>query len=186
MIHMGEIDLLCRAVNMALTNSAVHEIDITRWLLGAEYTRARILKAPAEKGATQGDPVLITFETDIGAIVSTEVFMNAQYGYQVQCEISGSDGNALMAHPDPTRLRRDGGEQGAFPTNWMPRFVEAYRLQNQAWINALRSGSHRGMASAWDGFVATFIAGKLVAAAETGAVIALDLPDRPRSEEDAA
>lgn len=172
--------------NMALTNSAVHEIDITRWLLGAEYTSARILRSPAEPGAAQGDPVLITFETESGTLVSTEVFMNAQYGYQVQCEIAGTEANALMAHPDSIRLRSGGSEHGRFPANWIPRFTEAYRLQNQAWINALHGSPRSGLASAWDGFVATFIAERLVDAAETGAVIELGLPERPAFEGDAA
>ena len=165
--------------NMALTNSAVHEIDISRWLLGDEYTTGRIMQAPAAEGSAKGDPVLITFETAGGPLVSTEVFMNAQYGYHVQCEIAGSLGNALMAHPDLTRLRRERSEQGRFPANWIPRFAEAYRLQDQAWINALETGERDGLASAWDGFVATFVAEKLVEAAESGAVVALDLPQRP-------
>lgn len=170
--------------NMALTNSAVHEIDICRWLLGAEYMTARILQAPAASGAAFGDPVLITFETNRGTIVSTEIFMNARYGYHVQCEIAGSKGNATMAHPDTTRLRLDRGEKGAFPANWIPRFADAYRMQNQAWINAIKTGNHAGLASAWDGFVATFIAEKLVEAAKLGEVVQLVLPDHPCSQSD--
>lgn len=169
--------------NMALTNSAVHEIDICRWLLGMEYTTGRILQAPAAEGSAQGDPMMITFETEGGPIVSTEVFMNAQYGYHVQCEIAGSLGNTLMAHSDLTRLRLDRSEQGAFPANWIPRFAEAYRLQDQAWINALETGKRDGLASAWDGFVATFVAEKLVEAAELGETIRLDLPERPAMQE---
>lgn len=162
--------------NMALTNSAVHEIDITRWLLGDEFTTGRILQSPALEGAAQGDPVLVTFETEGGTMVSTEIFMNAQYGYHVQCEIAGSLGNALMAHPDLTRVRRDRSERGRFPADWIPRFAEAYRLQNQAWINALTHGERDGLASAWDGFVATHIAEKLMEAALNGTIVRLDLP----------
>jgi len=177
--HRNAIAPAWFTANMALTNSAVHEIDICRWLLGDEYTTARIVQAPAAEGSAAGDPVLITFETEDGVIVSTEVFMNAQYGYHVQCEIAGSLGNALMAHPDLTRLRRERSEQGRFPANWIPRFAEAYRLQDQAWIAALEGTPRDGLASAWDGFVATLVAERLVVAAESGEVISLDLPERP-------
>lgn len=165
--------------NMALTNSAVHEIDICRWLLAMEYISARVTTAPEAEGAIEGDPLLITFETNGSAIVSVEVFINAQYGYHVHCEIAGSTANALMAHPDLTRLRSDHAEKGAFPANWIPRFAESYRLQDQAWVNAIRTGNRDGLASAWDGFVATHVAERLVEASQQGTIVTLDLPTRP-------
>ena len=50
---------------MAVTNSFVHVIDISRWLLGSELVSAVVHAAPG------GDPLMITMETDKGEIVST-------------------------------------------------------------------------------------------------------------------
>ena len=76
---------------MAVTNSFVHEIDISRWLLDAEPTLARISAAPG------GDPLMITLETDRGAVVSTEVYMNARYGYHVHAQLVGREGTVEMS-----------------------------------------------------------------------------------------
>ncbi|NRG18259.1 Gfo/Idh/MocA family oxidoreductase [Rhizobiales bacterium] len=166
--------------HMAVTNSFVHEIDVTRWLLGAEFVRGYVTEAPRTGDAPKGDPLMIMLETDTGAIVSTEVFMNAAYGYHVHCEIAGTSGTASMAHPALTRTRLDRAERGEFPENWIPRFADAYRIQDQVWINSLLDGTHANEgATAWDGFVATSIAEQLVNAIETGTPVDLVLPERP-------
>ncbi|MXN64001.1 gfo/Idh/MocA family oxidoreductase [Stappia sp. GBMRC 2046] len=166
--------------HMALTNSFVHEIDVTRWLLGAEFVRGHVTEAPSAGDIPKGDPLMITLETDTGAIVSTEVFMNADYGYHVHCEIAGTRGTTSMAHPALTRTRLDRAERGAFPENWIPRFADAYRIQDQSWINSLLDGTHKNEgATAWDGFVATTVAEQLVTAIDMGAPVDLTLPEHP-------
>ncbi|MPL84715.1 Inositol 2-dehydrogenase/D-chiro-inositol 3-dehydrogenase [bioreactor metagenome] len=136
---------------MIVTNAMVHEIDIARWLLGAEYVEARI----AEVGA-QGDMVLAELVTDLGAVVRIEVFMNAAYGYHVQTELVGRAGSVTMAEPALTRLRSAGAARAAYPSDWIGRFAESYRAQDQAWVDGIRSGQpDAALASARDGLRAT-------------------------------
>ena len=163
---------------MAITNSFVHEIDICRWLLGDEYASGHVLPTTATDGPLAGDPQMITLVTAGGTIVSTEVFINAVYGYHVHCELVGTEGTAAMAAPALTRTRSDRAERAAFPENWIPRFADAYRRQNQAWIDSQGGGDAAGLATAWDGYVATAIAEQL-AAATPGATSALTLAARP-------
>ena len=59
---------------MAVTNSFVHEIDVSRWLTGSEMVSAHVAIGPG------GDPLMITMRTDRDEIVSTEVYVNAAYG----------------------------------------------------------------------------------------------------------
>ena len=162
---------------MAITNSFVHEIDICRWLLGAEFMTARVIACKA--GAKGGifDPLLILLETESGQIVSTEVFMNAGYGYHVHAEAVCSNGTIALAQPALTRSRREGSERAEFPANWIPRFTDAYRLQDQAWVDAIANGRPVG-ASAWDGLVATCLSEQIVHALETGETTSLKLPRR--------
>jgi myo-inositol 2-dehydrogenase / D-chiro-inositol 1-dehydrogenase len=78
---------------MAITNSFVHEIDISRWPLGSEMVHAQMAAAP------DGEPLLVTMTTDKGELVSTEVFVNAVYGYHVHAELVGRAGTVAMASP---------------------------------------------------------------------------------------
>jgi myo-inositol 2-dehydrogenase/D-chiro-inositol 1-dehydrogenase len=160
---------------MAITNSFVHEIDICRWLLGAEFTTARVFPCKAGANGETYDPLLILLETESGQIVSSEVFMNAGYGYHVHAEAVCSSGTIGLAQPALTRSRHSGSERADFPANWIPRFADAYRLQDQAWIDAIAKGTSVG-ASAWDGLVATCLSEQIVRALETGQMARLELP----------
>ena len=157
---------------MAVTNSFVHEIDISRWLLGSEPVSATVHSAPG------GDPILITMETDAGQIVSTEVFMNAAYGYHVHAQIVGRNGTVEMAPPTTTLTNHALSHGHPWPENWVPRFRDAYRIQMNAWVRSIAEGRPVG-ASAWDGYVATAIAEQVVTALRTGSVARLSAGLRP-------
>jgi myo-inositol 2-dehydrogenase / D-chiro-inositol 1-dehydrogenase len=147
---------------MAVTNSFVHEIDISRWLTGSEMVSAHVVAAPG------GDPLMITMRTDRDEIVSTEVYMNATYGYHVHAELVGRQGTVALAPPSFTLRNKDRTGGLSYPDNWVPRFADAYRRQLTDWIGAVTTGTPVG-ASAWDGYVASSIAEQIVAAlAETG------------------
>jgi len=142
---------------MAVTNSFVHEIDVSRWLTGSEMVSAHIA------AGSGGDPMMVTMRTDRDEIVSTEVFMNAAYGYHVHAELVGRSGTVALAPPSP--IMRNSNRFGglAYPENWVPRFADAYRRQLADWIGAVRTGKPVG-ASAWDGYVASAIAEEIAAA----------------------
>ncbi len=157
---------------MAVTNSFVHEIDISRWLLGAEMVSAQVHAGPG------GDPLLITMETDAGQIVSTEVTMHAVYGYQVHAEVLCRAGVVGMAAPTLLLTDHAQAHGHAWPLNWVPRFAEAYRLQMTAWVASVGDGRPVG-ASAWDGYAASAIAEQAVSALESGRKASLALAGRP-------
>ena len=143
--------------SMAVTNSFVHEIDISRWLTGSEMVSAHVAAGPG------GDPLMITMRTDRDEIISTEVFMNAAYGYHVHAELVGRSGTVALAPPSLTLRNRDGAGGHSYPENWVPRFADAYRRQMVEWVRSVKSGTPVG-ASAWDGYVASAIAEQIAAA----------------------
>lgn len=157
---------------MAVTNSFVHEIDASRWLLGSEMMAAWVHPG---KG---GDPPLIVMDTDRGELVSTEVFLNASYGYYVHAEIVRREGMVALKAPAATVTNHVGRQGFAFPDNWMPRFAAAYGIQMRAWMNSLGGGDAVG-ASAWDGFVATAVAEQVAATMAGDGRAAIALPGRP-------
>ncbi|API57738.1 myo-inositol 2-dehydrogenase (plasmid) [Rhizobium leguminosarum] len=157
---------------MAITNSFVHEIDISRYLLDDEVNSAQVVEAPA------GGPILITMKTRLGFIVSSEVNINARYGYHVHAQLVGSEGTVEMA-PLATIITNSNLQSGhTYPENWVPRFADAYRTQMQQWVAALETGERVG-ASAWDGYASTAIAETIAVNRRRREWIAIDLCDKP-------
>lgn len=146
---------------MAVTNSFVHEIDISRWLLGSEFVSVSV------HAVSGGDPLMITLESNHGEIVSTEVYMNARYGYHVHAQLVGREGTVEMSQPTVTSVNHALTHGHSYPENWVPRFRDAYRIQMNAWVQFALGGQAAG-ASAWDGYVASSIAEQVVKALETG------------------
>ena len=126
---------------MLITSSAVHEIDITRWLLGEEIVGATVRAPRPTSLAADGlrDPQLVLLETASGVLIDVEVFVNARYGYDIRCELVGETGT----------LRLD--EQVA--PDFRARFATAYRRELDAWVQGLGDGP-----SAWDGYAANAVA----------------------------
>lgn len=158
--------------SMAITNSFVHEIDVSRWLLGSEMVSAHVEAGPG------GEPLMITMKTDKDEIVSTEVFVNAGYGYHVHVELVGRQGTVSLAPASLTLLNRDKAGGHSYPDNWVPRFEEAYRRQMADWVDAVKTGASVG-ASAWDGYVASAIAEQVAEALAGNGVAPLRYGPRP-------
>ena len=47
----------------------------------------------------------------------------------------------IMRAPAPVESNQSLTGAIAFPRDWRPRFAEAYRLQNQAWVRAIATGA---------------------------------------------
>jgi myo-inositol 2-dehydrogenase/D-chiro-inositol 1-dehydrogenase len=166
--------------DMLLTDSAVHEIDISRWLLGEELTAARVVALKPSPEAPQGlfDPQLVFFESSSGVLVEVEVFVNCRYGYDVRCEAVGSLGTASLETPATVALTRQGVRGRQVPFDWRARFGPAYLEELQDWVDGVRGGSVRGP-NAWDGYAATAIAEACVRSLGTGERATVALAEKP-------
>ncbi|MFM8746396.1 MAG: Gfo/Idh/MocA family oxidoreductase [Aestuariivirga sp.] len=140
----------------AIVNSCVHEVDISRFLLSAELVSVQVFRARRSSLAHFHDPLLAVFETSDGQLVDVELFLNAQYGYEVRGEVVCETGTIAFGPALSTEIRHAGVTATGIAADWRPRFAAAYRIQNQAWIDSIRSGKPAG-ASAWDGFIATTV-----------------------------
>jgi myo-inositol 2-dehydrogenase / D-chiro-inositol 1-dehydrogenase len=146
-------------------------------LLGTEFRAVTVVSCRSDQPDAIADPLLITLEAENGAIVSTEVFLNASYGYHVHAEVVCERGGVRMGQPALTSILYEGSDRAAFPANWIPRFADAYRLQDQAWVNAIHAGSlDANASSSWDGYMASYIAEKTLEALKTGRRIELPVP----------
>ena len=62
--------------------------------------------------------------------------------------------------------------------DWLARFEEAYVLEAQAWVQAVRAGRHVG-ATVWDGYAAMRVAEAAARSLETGRAEAVPQEPRP-------
>ena len=92
--------------DMAIVDTAVHDFDVTRWLLGEELTAIRVLAAkPNSHGGELQDPLLMILETTTGVLVNVETSVNIRYGYDIRGEVIGEDGTAALAETGQVVLR---------------------------------------------------------------------------------
>jgi myo-inositol 2-dehydrogenase/D-chiro-inositol 1-dehydrogenase len=164
---------------MAIANSAPHEYDIARWLLGAEITSVSVFR-PGGAAAPATVPVQMVLETDRGQLINIEVNINAGYGYDVRGELVGERGSVSLRNAVSTERNVSLRNETIYPADWRPRFAEAYRRQNTAWVKSIASGLPTGGASAWDGYCSTLTAQAGVEALRTGKTAMLPRPAMPR------
>jgi myo-inositol 2-dehydrogenase/D-chiro-inositol 1-dehydrogenase len=165
---------------MTMTDSIIHEIDTSRWLLGEELTSVQVIPPKRTSAAFPHlqDPQFVAFTTETGILSTAEFFANCQYGYDVRCELVGSEGTASLLNPVVAGLITAGSDVNPVAPNWRERFGPAYHAELQAWISGLLRGEIVGP-SAWDGYAATRVTEFGVEAVKTGQRVAIDYIARP-------
>jgi myo-inositol 2-dehydrogenase/D-chiro-inositol 1-dehydrogenase len=157
----------------------VHDFDIVPWLLRSPVVEVSWhAPHPSSRAVGLQDPQLMLLRTADGVLTTVESFLNARYGYDIRCEVVGETGTASLA--DPVRLVQDAALRRStdYGADWRPRFAEAYRLQNQAWVDALNSGTASPLASARDGLVASAVADAVITSMHRGgATVPVAVPD---------
>lgn len=166
---------------MAIHDTLIHEIDVFRWLLDDDYVSARVLypRNAARSHSKLRDPQVVVLETKKGVLIDVEIFVNCQYGYDIQCEVVGEAGTARLPEPMAVALRLDAKRQSSILTDWKDRFVASYDVELQDFIAAASQGGATGP-SAWDGYAAAVTSDACVQAQESaGQAVAIELPARP-------
>jgi myo-inositol 2-dehydrogenase/D-chiro-inositol 1-dehydrogenase len=165
---------------MAITDTAVHDFDTVRWLLGEELVSATVLTPHRSRhGGDLQDPLMMLFETESGALVDVETSVNIRYGYDIRGEVVGEDGTVALAETSPVLVRRGGTVSGRIPEDWRERFIRAYDVELQEWVDALAAGPGATGPSSWDGYAAAVVSDAAVEALRSGSKVAITLRDKP-------
>ncbi len=162
---------------MAITNSAVHEFDIARWLLNCNFTSVQVFRPAVSPGGT-GAPVFLVLETSRGQLVNIETFNNAGYGYDVRGELVCEKGTVALRAPVNSEVHHNLVHGTSYPPDWRGRFQAAYRLELQAWIKSVADGTTTG-ASAWDGYAAGATAEAALLSLAENRPVAITLNETP-------
>ena len=163
-----------------ITDAAVHEFDILRWLLAEEITTTSVLVPKRNRhGGDLQDPVMLILEMDSGAIVDVEISMNIRYGYDIQGTVVGEDGTAALGDQDAVVVRLAGGTTSPVAADWRERFIRAYDVEFQEWIDAIAGSGVPTGPTTWDGYAAAVVANTALEALRTGARTSVKLVEKP-------
>ncbi|WP_047286171.1 MULTISPECIES: Gfo/Idh/MocA family oxidoreductase [Pseudomonas] len=167
--------------DMAITDTLIHELDVLRWLLADDYVSVQVVfpRKTSKALAHLRDPQIVLLETARGTRIDVEVFVNCQYGYDIQCEVVGESGIARLPEPSQVQLRSQAKLSNAILMDWKERFIAAYDVELQAFIDGVRAGRVGGP-SAWDGYAAAVAADACIQAQNSGQIVKIELPERPR------
>jgi myo-inositol 2-dehydrogenase / D-chiro-inositol 1-dehydrogenase len=166
--------------DMMITDSVVHDIDVTRWLLGQEIVATTVFKARPSSLAPEGlqDPQMVVLETSDGVLVDVESFVTCKFGYDIRYELVGETGTLALGEHAGVQVRAEGGHHGPIPADYRERFGDAYQNELQEWVAGVLQGEVTGP-SAWDGYATTAVAEAAVASQTKGDRVAVELVDRP-------
>lgn len=163
---------------MAITNSAPHEFDVIRHVLGTEFVAISAFQ-PKRSDALVA-PVFMVLETADGQLVNIEVNNNAAYGYDVRAELVGEKASIAMNHVAYTRLDRGLAQSTPYDSDWRSRYGEAYRRQNRAFLRFVETGVFPEFGSScWDGYCAAVVAAAGAKSLNEGRKMPVEMINKP-------
>ncbi len=166
---------------VVVTNSAIHDIDSARWLLGQEITEVfvRGVRTHTSFSDETRDMVLIQMALSGECLATAEVSVAVEYGYEVSAEIIGERGTALTLQPDDALVRAREARSVAVPRNHLARFQEGYILELTDWVHSAQTGQAFTGATAWDGYMSLLVTDACIQSLQSGTPISVSTPARP-------
>jgi len=166
--------------DMGITNVAIHELDICRWLLDDEYKNAQVLKVKQSVLSNRGydNPQIVLLETDNGCRIDVEVQVSEGYGYDIQCQVVCEKGTINLPDPYAVVTRSNASCHVPILTDWSQRFIAAYDVELTAWVEAVSAGNATGP-SAWDGYAACVAADTLMRSRGTNNFFEVKMMEKP-------
>ena len=151
---------------MLLTNVAVHEIDIIRWLLGEEIVSVGInfTKTTSKANSNLSDPISVNCHTESGVLVTIDICANSTYGYEVGMEVITENGSLVIENLGQLNIaynfKLPTRKGGTLHKDWMGRFKPAYIAELTAFVNSLQKRKlDKNFATVEDGLAASIACG---------------------------
>jgi myo-inositol 2-dehydrogenase/D-chiro-inositol 1-dehydrogenase len=144
--------------DMAINDTAIHEIDAMRWLLGEEIVAARVDRPRPTRNRYEHlqDPLVLVMRTESGVLIDDEINGNIRYAYDIRCELVMESGTASLADQNVIERRDASGARNRLAADHNDRFHQAFNAELQQWLNAVAAGRHTGP-TAWDGYAAATV-----------------------------
>ncbi len=164
-----------------LTNSAGHDFDSARFLLGAEVLEVQVhgLKSRPELHDDTCDLLLIEMVMSNNCLGAAEVYVNAEYGYEVSAEVICQRGTAVTQQPDKAMLRATSMRGFRVSSDWLAPFQDAYLAEVIDWIETLQSGNGFSGANTWDGYAAMMVTSACIQSLHSGKSVPVQMIEKP-------
>ena len=158
----------------AIYETLIHEIDVLHWLLEDEYKQVKVYFPRKSSLATSDngnlkDPQIVVMETNKGITIVVEVFVNSNYGYDINCAVTGEYGMVELPNPPSISLRKEAKHSTDILVDWKERFEVAYDIEFQDFFDNLNGNKELTGPSSWDGYLAAITSDACVKSQETGA-----------------
>ena len=166
--------------DMPFNDTFIHEIDVLRWLVGDDYESVQVL-VPKQSRNTHSelqDPLMVILKTKSGILIDTEIFVNCRYGYDIQCQVVGETGTANLPEPMSLLKRKDASLATEILMDWKDRFIDAYDVELQDWVDSTLTGEVNGP-NAWDGYFAAVTADACSKARKSGDTVKIETGETP-------
>jgi myo-inositol 2-dehydrogenase/D-chiro-inositol 1-dehydrogenase len=151
---------------MLLTNVAVHEIDIIRWLLGEEIVSVGVnfAKTTSKANSNLSDPISVNCHTESGVLITIDICANSTYGYEVGMEVITENGSLVIENLGQLNIaynfKLPTRKGGTLHKDWMGRFKPAYIAELTAFVNSLQKRKlDKNFATVEDGLAASIACG---------------------------
>jgi myo-inositol 2-dehydrogenase / D-chiro-inositol 1-dehydrogenase len=124
---------------------AVHDLDLARFLVGEVEevsTWGTVLIDDRFAQAQDSDTAVVMLKFKNGALGVVETSRRSKWGYDIRTEVAGADAKVVIEAPQktPVVVSREFGGRYDHYENFPDRFEAAYRLELQAFFDALKSG----------------------------------------------
>jgi myo-inositol 2-dehydrogenase / D-chiro-inositol 1-dehydrogenase len=124
---------------------AVHDLDLARYLVGEVVevqAWAAVLAEPRFAEADDFDTALAMLRFEDGALGVVETARHSRWGYDIRTEVAGAEGKVVIEAMQKTAatFSHDFGFHGDHFESFPDRFEAAFRLELEAFIEAVRAG----------------------------------------------
>ena len=166
---------------VVVANSAIHDIDSTRWLLGQEITEVYVrgVRTHMSFSDETRDMLLLQMVLNGECLATVEVSVAIEYGYEVSAEIVGERGTALTAQPGLALVRSREARSVAVSTDGLVYFQEAYVSELMHWVHAIQTGQAFTGATAWDGYMSLVVSDACIQSLHSGTPVPVSTPAKP-------
>lgn len=168
---------------VAITGTAIHEIDTMSWLVGDYFTKAQVVfpkTSKHSKNANLHDPQIVLLTTSSGMVITAEIWVNCQYAYDIRCEILCEDGTATLPRHARVDVCTKNSRTLGMTSDGLGFFEESYNVEFQAWVDACLADTYcAAAASAWDGYCAAVTTDSCLKSQKSGDIEIVPLTDRP-------
>ena len=160
-----------------LFETAIHDFDLTRWLLDDEICELLCLGGalidPRYASVGHIDTATTVMRGTRGQQVVIQNSWRTSYGYDQRVEAFGAGGRLSVPNPaEPLVFHEDAGglHRGPISPDWFARYPEAYFIQDTAFLDAVSNGD-AVRPNLVDGYMASFIAQRASESRDAGSLV---------------